>query len=183
MKVLLINASPKTNGATQKIMDLIAGELPKDVQKQCISMADVEFSMCIGCKRCYEAGDCFRSDGVQALLKTMDACDTVIMVCPSWWADVPAQFKAFIDRCTPYADTAPENGHFRLHKGIRCYGVSLRAGRRSGECEHILQCIEHFCGHMGLEYVNGAYFTGMDTIADVEPQEDEIKCLAKRWFV
>lgn len=182
MKALLINASPKKNGATQKIVEFMESALLKKAQVRSVCMGDVEFSLCIGCKSCYEAGDCFRKDGVQTLLRQMDESDAVVIVCPSWWADVPAQFKAFIDRCTPYSDTAPENGHFSLRKGIRCYGIALRAGTRSGECEHILQCIEHFCGHMGMQYAGGAYFTGIDKLADILPHEKEIISLTQSWF-
>ena len=182
MKVLVLNCSPKNHGATQEIADIVKGALPESVQAECASFADAEFSMCIGCKQCYDAGDCFRKDGVQALLRKMDACDAVIMVCPSWWADVPAQFKAFIDRCTPYSDTAPDNGHFRLHKGIRCYGIALRAGTRSGECEHILQCMEHYCGHMGMTCLGGACYTGIDAKGDVEKHRNAIIDRVKAWF-
>ena len=180
-RLLLINASPKREGATQEIARIVRSALPEGVQAELICLGDVEFAMCIGCKRCYETGDCFRRDGVQALLEKLNVCDAVVIVCPSWWGDVPAQFKALIDRCTPYADTAPENGHFTLRKGIRCYGIALRAGTRSGECEHILQCIAHFCGHMGLDYAGGAYFTGIDAKNDVERYKNEIGNTAQTW--
>ena len=182
MKVLLLNASPKTTGATQWIADAVKAALPDGTETTSRSMADAEFALCIGCKRCYDTGDCFRKDGVQALLEEMDASDAVVIVCPSWWADVPAQFKAFIDRCTPYSDTAPENGHYRLHKGIRCYGIALRAGTRTGECEHILQCIEHYCGHMGMEYVSGLCLTGIDAKEDAYAHRDTILNTAQTWF-
>lgn len=169
MKVLLINASPKDYGATQEIVKTVEGALA--------------YAPCIGCKRCYETGDCFQSDDVQALLAKMDESDAVLMVCPSWWADVPSQFKALIDRCTPYADTAPDNGHFALRKGIRCYGIALRAGSRTGECEHILACIEHYCGHMGLKYAGGLSLTGIDNKADVQKHKERITKTVQAWFV
>ena len=34
-----------------------------------------------------------------------EAADVIISVSPSYWADVPGQFKAFIDRCTPWSNT------------------------------------------------------------------------------
>ena len=182
MKVLLLNASPKDTGATQEIARIVQSALPKGIQSEILPMKDVEFSLCIGCKRCYETGDCFRRDGVQDLLHKIDAADAVVIVCPSWWADVPAQFKGFIDRCTPYADTAPDNGHFRLHKGIRCYGIALRAGTRTAECDHILQCIEHYFGHMGIQNEQGLSLTGIDKLADVEPHIHIIQENTQAWF-
>jgi multimeric flavodoxin WrbA len=31
--------------------------------------------------------------------------DIVVSVSPSYWADIPGQFKVFIDRCTPWCNT------------------------------------------------------------------------------
>ena len=52
MKVLLLNASPKTTGATQWIADAVKAALPDGTETTSRSMADAEFALCIGCKRC-----------------------------------------------------------------------------------------------------------------------------------
>ena len=48
MKVLLLNASPKTTGATQWIADAVKAALPDGTETTSRSMADAEFALCIG---------------------------------------------------------------------------------------------------------------------------------------
>ena len=178
MKVLLINASPKKNGATQKIVDFMESALPQDVQAQSLCMGDVEFSLCVGCKSCYEAGDCFRKDGVQTLLRQMDECDAVVIVCPSWWADVPAQFKAFIDRCTPWCNT--HEPHQTIPSGKRGYAIALRTGPGMKECERIISSIEHFYGHLEIECRGHLGLCSVENKEDAASRKEEISAFCTK---
>lgn len=182
MRVMLFNASPKAYGATQEILNIIRRALPGGAQADEVCLGNVPLEFCLGCKQCYETGDCVRGGQVRAILDRMNACDAVVIACPSYWADIPAQFKAFIDRCTPYADTAPANGHWHLRSGICCYGIALRTGGRTEECEHILSCIEHFCGHMGLRYGGGLCLTRIEGKKDIAPHAAMLQDAAARWL-
>ncbi|WP_334303709.1 hypothetical protein [Butyrivibrio fibrisolvens] len=41
----------------------------------------------------------------------------MVSVSPSYWADIPGQYKAFIDRCTPWCDT--HEPHASIKEGKR----------------------------------------------------------------
>lgn len=43
---------------------------------------------------------------------TAEIVNIVISVSPSYWADIPGQFKVFIDRCTPWCNTHEPHGKF-----------------------------------------------------------------------
>ena len=43
---------------------------------------------------------------------TAEIVNIVISVSPSYRADIPGQFKGFIDRCTPWCNTHEPNGKF-----------------------------------------------------------------------
>ena len=45
------------------------------------------------------------SHDIQKIMDEYDKADIVVSVSPSYWADIPGQFKAFIDRCTPWCNT------------------------------------------------------------------------------
>ena len=81
---------------------------------------------------------------------------------------MPRIFKALI--CTPCADTNPKADHPRLSPGKRGVAVALRTGRTPGECEHILGCVRHWCGHMGVSYAGG------------EVMWEEVRAFARKWF-
>lgn len=57
--------------------------------------------------------------------------DKIVSVSPSYWADIPGQFKVFIDRCTPWCNTHEPHAKissmwgqlYRVSK-IQCTGCS-----------------------------------------------------------
>ncbi len=182
MKVFLLNASPKSCGATQEILLTMQGALPAQVESELVCLGDADIQYCLGCKKCYETGQCVRKDGMAELLGKLDAADAFFIAAPSYWADVPAQFKAFIDRCTPFSDTNPHPGHWTLGTGKRCYAIALRTGSSSGECQHIIDTIAHWCGHMGVEMAGSMYFCGIEGKRDIAPHKPAIHAQVKEWF-
>ena len=180
MKVLLLNAGAKDYGATQEILLTIQEEIPKSDSVECICLGNVDIQFCKGCKSCYDTCECVQSDDVENILNAIDASDMIIVAAPSYWADIPGQFKVFIDRCTPYSDTNPNPNHRTLKSGKRCYGIAT--GTKPMECEHIIQSMEHWCGHMKICMADSMYFCGINGKEDVEQYKEQIKEKAKEWF-
>ena len=63
--------------------------------------------------------------------------------------DIPGQFKAFIDRCTPWCNT--HDPYQKIPSGKKGYAIALRTGPGMKECERIIGSIEHFYGHLEIE--------------------------------
>lgn len=180
MKTLLLNASPKKNGATQEILWTMREVVP---EAELLCLGDYDIQYCLGCKACYTAHACVRRDDMRRLIEQIDEAGQLVIAAPSYWADVPGQFKAFIDRCTPYSDTNPDPQRPRLKPGKVCYGVALRTGQRPGECEHIIETIAHWCGHMGLAMADGLYFCGIEGKGDIAPHKEIIREKARAWLL
>lgn len=182
MNILLLNGSPKNYGATQEILKTLQGAAPEEAQTELLCLGDFAIGYCKGCKACYQTGACVLKDGMGLLLEKLSWADILVFAIPSYWADVPGLCKSFIDRCTPYGDTNPDEGHPALGKGKRCYGIALRAGQRPMECEHILDTIRHWCGHMGLEMAEGIFFCQIEDKLDIEPHKPLLREKAGQWF-
>ncbi len=182
MRILLLNASPKANGATQEILRTVREALPESVESELVCLGEYTLQYCLGCKACYETCRCVRQDDMGVLLQKMDQADALVIAAPSYWADVPGQFKVFIDRCTPFSDTCPHPDHWTLRPGKRCYAVALRTGGKPAECEHIIDTVEHWCGHMGVELAGSMYFCRIEGKEDIEPHKPGIRAQAERWF-
>ncbi len=88
--------------------------------------------------------------------------DYVVIVSPSWWADVPAQLKTLFDRTTPYGDTNPQC-KYKAKKPIKGIAIAVRAGVREAENELILNSIQHYFGHLGIETVERISITETDS--------------------
>ncbi len=183
MNVLLFNASPKKNGATQEILAIMKEQISTDVNVDMLCLGDFNIAYCLGEKCCYETCTCIQEDDMQQIIDRIDQADKIVIVAPSYWADVPGQFKVFIDRCTPYSDTNPNQEHRKLKAGKVCYAVALRTGTRPMECEHIIDTIKHWCGHMKIEMPDSMYFCGINDKADIGLYQDQIAKKAIEWFL
>lgn len=132
--------------------------------KHCVGEADLRF--CKGCKKCYDEGKCVQDDDVRKIVGDIVTSDIVLIAAPSYWAGVPAQLKTLFDRTMPYGDTNP-NRILKADKRIRGIAVAVRVGMREQENELILNSIEHYFGHLGIETVRRISITRTDTLEDL----------------
>ena len=119
MNALIMNCSPVRNGATAEIVNIVSECLKEkyDVRKICID--DYSFGFCKGCRSCHKTAKCIQHDDFDKIIEQYEWADIIISVAPSYWADVPGQFKAFIDRCTPWCNT--HEPHAAISSGKKGY--------------------------------------------------------------
>ena len=98
--------------------------------------------------------------------------DIIVSVAPSYWADIPGQFKAFIDRCTPWCNT--HEPHARISGGKKGYSIALRTGPSMRECDRVIQSIEHFYGHLEIECCDKLGLCSVEYKENVKDRIDEI---------
>lgn len=152
MKVLVINCSPVKNGATAEIVNIISDCLNERFDVRSICIDDYDISFCKGCRTCHNTAKCIQNDDVDKVIEDFEWADIIISVSPSYWADIPGQFKTFIDRCTPWCNT--HEPHATISSGKKGYSIVLRTGPSMRECNRIIESIEHFYGHMEIECCN-----------------------------
>jgi multimeric flavodoxin WrbA len=172
MNALILNCSPVKTGATAEIVRIIAEALSGSFQTKCICIADYAFAFCTGCRSCHQTAECVLHDDVPAVMQEFDRADLIVSVSPSYWADVPGQFKAFIDRCTPWSNT--HTPHRSLTGGKKGCSVALRTGQNPQECERIHRTIEHFYGHLEIAFCGSLSLCSVEQKADVAPRTQEI---------
>ena len=174
MKALIINCSPVCSGATAEIATLVSEQLSNRYNVKSICIDDYTFAFCKGCRSCHNTAKCVMSDAtvIEDIMDEFDAADIIVSVSPSYWADIPGQFKAFIDRCTPWCNT--HEPHATIRSGKRGYSIALRTGPSMPECERIIQSIEHFYGHLEIQRVKSLGLCSVEYKEDVEPRKKEI---------
>lgn len=168
MKATCIVGSARANGSTAYLIDaLIRGmqEAGIETHKHCIGEADIKY--CLGCKKCYTDGKCVHNDDVRQIVDSIISSDYVAIAAPSYWADVPGQLKTFFDRNTPYCDTNP-NRIIKAEKPIKGIAIAVRAGTRQEENQLILNSIQHYFGHLGIETVKRVSICETDTLEDLK---------------
>lgn len=178
MNALIVNCSPVRNGATAEIAAIAAESLKDRFEVRSICIDDFSFGFCRGCRTCHSTAKCVQSDDVDKIVDHLDWADIILSVSPSYWADVPAQFKAFIDRCTPWCNT--HEPHASIGSGKKGYAIALRTGPSMRECNRILETIEHFYGHMEIECSGRLGLCSIEYKQDVLPRRTEIKEFCSR---
>lgn len=179
MKALVINCSPVRNGATSEIVNIIYSELSARYETKAICIDDYEFTFCKGCRTCHRTAKCVMPDAdvISEIMSEFDQADIIVSVAPSYWADIPGQFKAFIDRVTPWCNT--HEPHACIERGKKGYAVALRTGPGMPELERIIGSIEHFYGHLEIERSGRLGLTSIENKEDVKPRTAEISEFCK----
>ena len=175
-KVTCIVGSAKANGSCACLIDTLIKGINNPavvVKKHCVS--EIEMNYCYGCKKCYVNGECIQNDEVKKVVLDILSSDYVVIASPSWWADVPAQLKTLFDRTTPYGDTNP-NRKYKSDKQIKGIAIAVRAGVREQENELILNSLQHYFGHLGIETIERLSICETDNLNDLlEKHQTEIK--------
>jgi len=166
-KIVLINGSPHRNGSTDELVTLLVSFFNKDLfESQIINLSDYKINYCTGCTTCYETMKCCQKDDYQIIMYTIEKANIVIIVSPSYWADITGTLKVFIDRCTSYCNT--RKTHATLSKDKIGFAIALRTGQNPGECLHIIESINHFYGHMKINFEDNynMYLCGINRGSD-----------------
>lgn len=166
MHRVILHGSCRADGRSAVLADELFNacieECPED-GVSIVSVSSTEVRPCIGCDECravaeepihvFEEGDpllpqetvaesgalfhhCIIDDDMNEVRKHLDAADELIVVCPVYFASVPAQMKALLDRLQPYyftdLRTRPQApcGHPRGRSRRR--SPRLRAAHRHG---------------------------------------------------
>lgn len=178
MKALIINCSPVRAGATAEIVRMVSEQLSGGMETETLCIDDYSFAFCKGCRSCHQTAQCVQNDDIPRIMDAFERADIIVCVSPSYWADIPGQFKAFIDRCTPWCNT--HEPHRKLSGGKKGYAIALRTGPNLPECERVIGSIEHFYGHLEIQCCGHLGLTGVENKQDAAKHEAEIAALCRQ---
>lgn len=139
MKIVIINGSPRKNGATASILRAMADRLAeKGADTEFFNIGDMDISPCRGCCSCYKTGRCFIEDDGERLSAEIGSADGIIIGSPTYASNVSGQLKQFIDR-----------GHFVIEQLLHGkYAVSVATGENygSGDASAVLGKLLKYSG-------------------------------------
>ncbi len=114
-KLTVINASPRKNGNTQKVLDIFLEDCNNIID--IYNMYDENLAPCTACNRCEKTGRCVNQD-MNRIIDSIFTSDYVIFASPIYCYSFPAPMKAFLDRLQPYySDEKYKNPTF-IRKGF-----------------------------------------------------------------
>ena len=102
MKVVLVNGSPRKNGATGKILSYFRENLLQfnnGIIVEWVDLIDYNIKFCKGCEICYKTGKCIiTDDNVENIRELIKSSDGIIFSSPNYASNVTGLFKTFYDR-------------------------------------------------------------------------------------
>lgn len=140
MKVVAFNGSPRKDGNTTILINLVLDELKNQgIETELIQLAGTKIAGCRACFKCVENKDqrcSVKNDIVNECIEKMLAAEGIILGSPTYFADVNADLKALIDRA---GMVAKANGDMFRRK----VGAAVVPMRRAGSV-HAFDSINHF---------------------------------------
>ena len=127
MNIVIINGSPRSNGATATILHMLEEHLlqKEDAIVEFIDIGNLELTPCQGCCSCYKTGHCYMKDDAEKLSDKILTADGLIIGSPTYASNVSGQLKQFIDR-----------GHFVIEQLLYDkYAISVVTGENYGSSE------------------------------------------------
>jgi multimeric flavodoxin WrbA len=101
--VLGIAGSPRRGGNSDRMLDAaLEGVEAAGVATRRLVVVDSGVGPCRGCDACKRDGRCVRRDGMDEVYPLLDAAAGIVVSSPAFFASVPSELKALIDRCQPY---------------------------------------------------------------------------------
>ncbi len=102
MKVIAFNGSPRKNGNTALLIDLVFQELQKEgIETELIQLGGKKVQGCLACYKCFENKDmrCSNNkDIINDCIEKMIEADGIILGSPTYFSNVSTEIKALIDR-------------------------------------------------------------------------------------
>ena len=174
MRALCIIGSPRENGWTAFITKRVAqGMIDSGIDVKSYVLGDMEIKYCKGCKTCYKTRRCIQRDDMDQVIKDLFDADIIVVSSPSYWGDVSGQLKVFFDRCTPLCNTG--EGGTSVPKGKVGISIAIRAGHRQEENLHLINCIEHYFGHLEIKPVERLMIERIDDVNDFGKKKEEVE--------
>ena len=170
MKVVAVNGSPRADGNTFILLNLVLQELGnQEIETELVQLSGKNLHGCIACYRCFENKDqrcSVKDDFANDCIERMIGADGIVLGSPTYFSDVTAEIKALIDRA---GFVSRANGNLYTNK----VGLALAVMRRSGAF-HALDTMNHFL--LGAEMIvpGRGIAVGRDK-GDVEKDEEGVQ--------
>lgn len=122
MKIVVINASPRQEGAVSALVDAISGSAAENgAEIEHLKLAGLNIKHCTFCMACYRdaespIGRCSLDDDMKWILPKLKAADGYIMATQVSSGHANAVFKTFFERCAYTAGSS--KGKILWLKGI-----------------------------------------------------------------
>ncbi|NHI93387.1 MAG: flavodoxin family protein [Candidatus Lokiarchaeota archaeon] len=169
MKVLALNSSPRPNGNTSQLIEIVFNAIKEDLQTvetESIQLNDKIINSCKGCFICSKQkdGKCIQNDDLNPIIEKMRNADCILFGSPVYWGAITGKMKCLLERT---GMVAMFNKHFLKRK----IGAPIIAVRRQGALPSF-STITYFIHGMQMLMTGASYWNLGIGLAPGDVQKD-----------
>lgn len=97
-RTIIINGSPRPNGNTAYLIDVLRGHLEGEAIE--ISAFRSGIAPCVDCRSCWETAKCAVQDGMQVIYD--DDFDNIVIASPVYYGTLPGSVLSLMSRLQPW---------------------------------------------------------------------------------
>jgi len=170
MKVLALNSSPRPQGNTTQLIEMVFDEIKKEdstVETEIIQLNNKKINPCVACFKCMKNkdGKCIQNDDLNELIEKILDVDCLILGSPVYWASISGKMKCFIER----TGMVCRANDYSLAKKI---GVPIIAVRRQGALP-VFSTMTYFFHAMQMVMIGATYWNLGIGLAPGDVQKDD----------
>ncbi|MBE5949042.1 MAG: flavodoxin family protein [Lachnospiraceae bacterium] len=100
MKTLILNGSPRENGNTASLIDIIKEKI--DGEYRVIDTYRCSISPCVDCRFCWENRGCIIDDEMQEVYDYIQMCDNILIASPIYFSELTGKLLDVGSRLQTY---------------------------------------------------------------------------------
>ncbi|MCL2712477.1 MAG: flavodoxin family protein [Methanomassiliicoccaceae archaeon] len=149
-KMLMINGSPRSNGSSSEILDIIEDKVSsKGYECERIDLGMLKIMHCKGCRSCKSTGKCVTKDDMTPLYEKVQNADAITISVPVYFAAETGLLKNFIDRLYALMDRNEKGWNVRfgkVKKGVAAINCGAPDGNMiyHGMMNHLVTILRTF---------------------------------------
>lgn len=100
MKTLILNGSPRPNGDTVSLLNILLSELSGEYR--IVNAYRCNISPCIDCRYCWENRGCAINDEMQQIYDYIEECDNIVIASPIYFSELTGKLLDVGSRLQTY---------------------------------------------------------------------------------
>lgn len=179
MKTLIFNGSPKKNGDTVALLNILKTEIDGKINQ--IDTYFCNIKPCVDCRYCWEHPSCSIKDEMQNVFSLIDKADNIVIASPIYFSELSGSLLSALSRLQYlYVSKHFRNDNILTKK--KRNGIIILSGGGDGspkKAEDTATCLLH---HMGAEVIGTvcSHDTNSVSAKDDKRAVAEIKAIAER---
>ncbi len=169
--ILAVYGSPRRGGNTDLLMDSFLQAASEQTEVVEYRLRELELNPCLGCDKCSKTGICILDDDIWEIYERMEDASGLVISAPIYFASLPAQVKAFVDRAQPFWARKYKLSNQTLPGGS-CFFISVCAVKTKKYFENAMQILHTLQQMLDMKDGGHLFYSGYDARGEIleEPE-------------